>query len=235
MLQAWRPGRAISLNFPAWSLSVELFFYALFPMLFNKFYKKFSFTKNAFWIIVIFIASQIILHVLLYSSFYKGYPSRSHDFIFYFPLMHLNEFLLGNLAGLYFLTYKKPKNYNWQIIILIVLLLFALKFKTSINYHNGMLAFIFVPLIILISANKSKITEFFKHKTLIFLGEISFGLYILQVPIFKSSYMVLNYVGVKKPIVLFSLSLVLLIIISALSFKYIESPLRKKIRNLKLK
>ena len=40
MIQSWVPSKALTVNFPGWSLSVELFFYALFPFLLNYVYSK---------------------------------------------------------------------------------------------------------------------------------------------------------------------------------------------------
>ena len=40
MLQSWIHNKALTLNYPGWSLSVELFFYLTFPLLFNYFYSK---------------------------------------------------------------------------------------------------------------------------------------------------------------------------------------------------
>lgn len=45
LLQSWIPERAMSLNFPSWSLSVELLFYVTFPFLFNYVYRTNSFPK----------------------------------------------------------------------------------------------------------------------------------------------------------------------------------------------
>jgi peptidoglycan/LPS O-acetylase OafA/YrhL len=39
-LQSWIPKDALTLNFPGWSLSVEMFFYLLFPFLLPLFYPK---------------------------------------------------------------------------------------------------------------------------------------------------------------------------------------------------
>ena len=38
--QAWIPSKAMSFNTPAWSITVEWFFYLCFPFLFNRFYKR---------------------------------------------------------------------------------------------------------------------------------------------------------------------------------------------------
>ena len=38
--QAWIPAKAMSFNTPAWSITVEWFFYLCFPFLFNRFYKR---------------------------------------------------------------------------------------------------------------------------------------------------------------------------------------------------
>lgn len=232
MVQAWIPGKALSFNTPGWSLSVELFFYVSFPILFNVFYSKWTIKKTFIIILLFFIASQIILHWLINSSFYSGSPSKSHDFIFYSPIMHLNEFLIGNISGLIFIKRKKRKNYDWRILGLFTLLLLLLKFINGINFHNGMLAFVFVPLIVLISSNDGIITKIFSNKHLVFLGEISYGLYILQKPVYDWVNELLKYLNVDNSIIIFYSSLIVLIIISAMSYKYIESPLRKRINRI---
>ena len=40
LFQSWIPGKGLVINFTAWSLSVEFFFYAMFPFLTNWIYKK---------------------------------------------------------------------------------------------------------------------------------------------------------------------------------------------------
>ena len=53
MLQAWVPGKALTVNFPGWSLSVELFFYISFPILFNYFYKD-GYRKSIAYFVLFF-------------------------------------------------------------------------------------------------------------------------------------------------------------------------------------
>jgi peptidoglycan/LPS O-acetylase OafA/YrhL len=234
MLQAWIPGEALSFNSPGWSISVELLFYALFPFIFNTFYRPKSFKINAIIIVSVFIISQIIFHYLLYSSFYTKQPSKPHDFVYYFPLMHLNEFLLGNLAGLYFIKYLKPKNYDWSIILLLFILIISLKLESRISYHNGALAIVFIPLILLIACNTGRITKLLKQKQLVFLGKISFGIYILQMPIIKYTNGALKTFGIQSTTVIVYSTLIILILVAAIIYKYLENPLRHRIRKMTL-
>ena len=234
MIQSWFPGYALSFNSPGWSLAVELFFYLSFPLLFNRFYKTYALKKTALGIVIIFIISQALLHIFLNSEFYEGYPSKSHDFIYYFPVMHFSEFLIGNLTGLIFIKGIKEKNYDWAIVGLIVLFGMLLKFNPNVNLHNGMLAIVLVPLIILISSNNGGLTNFFSGKVFVFLGEISYGIYILQKPVYVWVSGIMSYLKIESSTLVFYISLVTLIICSAISYTYIEVPIRNKINKIRI-
>jgi peptidoglycan/LPS O-acetylase OafA/YrhL len=111
-----------------------------------------------------------------------------------------------------------------------------LSLKLSIDFHNGVLAIVFVPLIILISANNGNLTRLFNHRLFIFLGEISFGMYILQVPTFLwVSRFVRKIIHISNPTIIFYVSLSVLIIFASISYKYFETPLRKLINKVHLK
>lgn len=234
LIQSWFPGFAGSFNSPGWSLAVEMFFYISFPFLFNHFYKKYDIKKLVIPILIIFIGSQIALHVLRFSSFYTGFPSKSHDFIFYFPIMHLSEFLIGNLAGILFLKGIKSRNYDLPIVILILFVSVLLKINTSINFHNGMLAIFFVPLIILVAANNGFITRISNNKTLVFLGEISYGIYILQKPVYTWVNGIMKYFKINNTFIIFYATLIVLILFSVISYKFLETPLRKIINKKRM-
>lgn len=233
MIQSWFPGKALTINIPGWSISVEFFFYCVFPLLFNFFYKRYNFkvifiSGALFWIL-----SQIVYH-LFYWEILKYSNFRD---VMYFPILHLNTFIIGNLAGLYFIDHfhTKQASYSKHILILILILIGILKFPIGLDYHNGFLAIIFAFLILLISLNKDKMKDFFSNKVFVFLGEISYGIYILQVPIWIifSDYRMDKYLGLNKVTdftTSFLIRLTLLFLISAIGYLCIEKPLRKVIR-----
>jgi peptidoglycan/LPS O-acetylase OafA/YrhL len=240
MLQAWFPDKALTVNYPGWSLSVELFFYISFPILFNYFYKDGYKKTTAIFIILFWFLSQLVFHYFLKENSFNLNPYSKLD-VYYNPLLHFNEFLIGNLAGLFFLKKLKIKtgNYSIHIILLIILLLLFLKFPFGLEYHNGFLSIVFVPLIILFSLNRGILNDILNRKLFIFLGEISFSIYILQRPVWKliSTHALEKYIGLDKVAdftLMFFIRFLILILISLLSFVYFETPVRNKIKKMQL-
>lgn len=235
-IQSWVPGKALSFNRPGWSLSVEMFFYLSFPFLFNHIYKKYDYKKLIIPILLFWALSQMLVHAGLYSSFYKGFPSQSHDMLFYFPLMHFNEFLLGNLAGLAFLhrRQKKHANTDWHLLLVFGILCVWLKFNHYFVLHNGLLMLVFIPIIISTAVNNGFIAKLFNQKICVFLGEISYGIYILQIPVYKWCTDILSKIKITNETSVFYISLISLLITASLSYLYVETPLRNMIKRWKI-
>jgi peptidoglycan/LPS O-acetylase OafA/YrhL len=241
MLQAWIPGYPLTLNAPGWSLSVEAFFYICFPFLLVIIYKT-GLRKIAIPALVFWLATQVI-HTLLLNSAYYQPMNHVHDFIYYNPLMHLNAFILGILAGVIFKkqggAVQRLAAYSAPGIIvtsLLLALLLASREQLSsllgfkIDFTNGQIAPLFLLFIFFLALDKGIIARIFSNKWLVLLGEASFSLYILQRPVHGIyEKLIGNRVDLSEQ-AHFYLYLVFLIIVSILSFKLFETPVRKYIR-----
>lgn len=233
-LQSWIPGEAMILNFPGWSISVEFLFYLLFPWLYNYLYSK---GNKSIWIItvIIWIITQVFCNLYSASSYYQGPHTESHELLYYFPLMHINEFLAGNLAGLYFVKNSGQKNYDVPVVIIFGLLLLSLIFL-PLFYHNGLMGILFIPLIILISRNNGVLTKIFSLKPLQYLGEASYAVYITHIPVLYILRELLKQGNYNFSIdIVFGIYIVLLVITCILFYQFIEKPLRDYLKSLKLR
>lgn len=230
MLQSWVPDKAMTVNVPAWSLSVEWFFYVSFPFLLNYVYQRISFKKLGISIMVFFILSQI-----LFNAFIRVFP-RFGLYFMYNPLFHLNSFVVGNFVGLYFITHKPISSAKLYIgLLLSVISIAAINYlsKGWVIFTNGLFLIVFVPLLLIFAYNYSPISNIFRKKFLQYLGEISYGIYILQFPLYFFFTALLTFSGHKINSLLFIVYLCLLILASAFSYNYIEKPLRDRIKNIR--
>ncbi|NML69363.1 acyltransferase [Chryseobacterium sp. RP-3-3] len=233
-LQSWIPGKAMILNFPGWSISVEFLFYLIFPLLHNYFYSK---KNKSIWVagIVLWVITQVFSYLYEASPSYKGPHTESHEFLYYFPLMHVSEFLVGNLAGLFFVKNFKQKNYDIPVILIFAATMLSLIF-VPLFYHNGLMALLFIPLIILISRNNGFVTKLFSLKPLEYLGEASYAVYITHIPILYILREVLKWQKYKLDInSIFWVYLAVLILTSMLFYQFIEKPLRDYLKKLNIR
>ncbi len=240
LLQSWIPGYPITLNTPGWSLSVEAFFYLCFPFLLIWVYKR-GLRSLTYLAVAMWLITQVILLIVLNSEAYAP-KNLSHDFIYYNPLMHLNQFVLGLVCGVYLKKNQaNESNSNsgfWLLISFVVMFILIwgrphLESMLGIKlaFTNGLLAPVFLAIIIFLAKHKGYITKLFSYPLLILLGEASYSLYILQKPVY-GIYDRLVTPRINLPDTAhFYLFLFLLILISIASYKFLETPMRKLINN----
>ncbi len=240
LLQSWVPGYPITLNTPGWSLSVEAFFYLCLPFLLIWVY-KFGVRSLVIFGISLWLATQVVLLISLNSSLYAP-KTLLHDFIYYNPLMHLNSFIAGLVVGIFFkhnAPTSQKKDYTVWIVLsfLIIFILIwsrphienLLGYKIALT--NGLLAPAFLFFIVILAKDRGLFSRLLSHPWLILLGEASYSLYILQKPIHGLYDKIIVPRLLLSDTQHFYIFLLLLILISIASYHYLETPMRKFIRN----
>jgi peptidoglycan/LPS O-acetylase OafA/YrhL len=240
LLQSWIPGAALAWNPPAWSLSVEAFFYLLFPALIIWLARK----RPASWFqiaLVSWIVSLAItfLYVWLRPDGVAFVDDNSTlnwlSALNFNPLVRLPEFLLGACCGFLFLRGKIDQKWATPLI-LAGLAYFAVIIATAnrIPYpilHDAALTPAFAAIIFGI-AFRPKWTRVLEIAPLILLGEASYSFYLLHSSLIG---MIFNPTGqpLHPSVPRFILGLVIPVGISILVFKLIEQPARRKLRGKK--
>lgn len=229
LIQSWIPGYPLRLNYPGWSLSVETFFYLAFPLIFNYVFKRCKLWVSTIGLLIVYVIIHYIIYQSLNSDFYKGPHTNSHDLLFYFPVSNLGEFLLGCLLGLWFL--KIPAKYfkAYDVVIIGVFLLTLWLIGAGVNFI--FISPLFTLIILFLSLNTGFITRLFSKKVFVSLGEISYGVYILQVPVygylafFNSKAHILSKHGS------FYVGFGALILVSYFAYEMMERPLSNYIKS----
>ena len=244
LLQAWLPPYPNTLNYPGWSLSVEAFFYLIFPLLLWLSYRL-TFRTNAI-LISFFWGASLAGHTYLLNTFYTGFPSFSYDILFYNPVFHLNAFLLGCLGGRWFVEIASQKHAQTipnlltlaGSFVLICLSLLYLKdlpkmagFNIKLGLANGSLAPLFLLAIATLARDESGFAQTLRRPWLVLLGDASYTLYILQFPVHTAYKQYIETHFTQWPNEFhFWAYLLLLIVLSIATFLLIEVPLRTAIQ-----
>ena len=230
--QAWTPWTAWNWNYPAWSVSVEVFFYLLFPWLGVRLarLKQTSVLPLAGLLWILALLAPFLLWIIKGTT---GQPSRTDHLqmaVEFTPLLRLPEFAMGILLGrAYVLGRFQRLNGNLLTTVAFVAILTILAFCPNLPHPllaNGLLAPLFALLIVGLALGGGPLAWFLARPFTVTLGEASYGIYILQIPLALLIKRPPPYYSVK----MLCLYCALLVLCSLLSWRFVESPLRKKIR-----
>ncbi|NKB22703.1 MAG: acyltransferase family protein [Alphaproteobacteria bacterium] len=237
-LKAWFPGAHGAINGPAWSLCVEAFFYAVFPLILivlKYFRPKVAtfFTITAF----IYVLTQVVILNLMNLPKYPDLGNLAINF----SLSHFCSFLIGIFVGYVVLTHRDYASFGsgifWTIAPTIVVALII--YDMHDGAHPGFLgldfnkASFFSPVagfvILLVVNSKNACHRLFAGSFWRGLGEASYAIYILQVPManfFKRFVWSSEDLGKDYNFYFFSITLILF---SLLIFYSYETYAKRKI------
>ncbi len=189
-IQRWLYGGSI--NFPAWTISIEFFFYMIFPFTVTWLANT-SIKKVAALVITVFIFSLIITTTIGLFFVNRQYSKSANMVIGTFyrhPIFEYAIFLLGNFCGVCFvrnISFGITKNILHVILVITSLgvisgVIFLLPAPNPL-IAAGILAPVYFVFITSICRLQGGFEKMLSNKLFIFLGNISFGIYIFQIPV----------------------------------------------------
>ncbi|WP_394210612.1 acyltransferase family protein [Enterovibrio calviensis] len=203
-----------------WSLGVEEQFYILFPIVALISYFNF---RNYFPHLVVVLS----LCSLIFSHFIQA---SNPDFNFYILFSRFWELAIGSILALMELNGRKPseshqsKFFSILGFVLIVFSIGSFDNNTPHPSFQTLIPIFGVCLMILNSSSKDHIGRFLGSKPLVFIGLISYSLYMWHFPIFSFFRYGSTGIGYLDKIFLIFLTFFL----SVLTFYMVEKPLRSE-------
>jgi peptidoglycan/LPS O-acetylase OafA/YrhL len=225
MVQAWNPFHREwtgAWNYPAWSLSVEAFFYLWFPFI----QKRIS--RIADGSLSLFIYAMAVLSVFAHTPIQGLGTSGSHLEGLVLPIYRLPEFLLGVGLGNRFLRMGATSHstfFTYLAAAAVIILLGA-----PIGPWVSLVVVPFAALLLELADSRNHLGGLLSSPIMILLGGASYSVYLLQAP-FRDWVRVLSehfphaIARLATPV-----TPILLVLFSILVFKTWEEPSRRAIR-----
>jgi len=224
LLQAWVVTLR-GINNPNWSLSVEAFFYLIFPAIGVALWKL---RGAALWLAAaaLYFGGQLIVTFAA-----RHIAGSTPQFL---AFLHPETFALGILLASFQVRSSgkttgartSPALINTVAISALFafwLVVYFYNRMPTVNMYDGLLAPIFACVIWAFSHSDWWPAKILSALWLVVLGEASFGLYLIHMPVLH----VFEHMGWNRIPMLYPVYLALCIALSVLSFYYFETPMRK--------
>ena len=210
---------------PNWSLSVEAFFYALFPLLLLWLARQ----RNGSLLVISGITYCIGLAAIVVAS----HAFLRLDTVKFSPLLHLHEFVEGMCIGICAARLSPGTLRTLERASPVMLAICAASFILFVTLswhmlsmftliHDGLLSPLFLLLIVSLNYGDSFIHRALSDRRFVLVGEASYGLYLWHIPLWHVAKMIPG----GQNIWLYPLFVAGAIAFSVLSLQLLERPAR---------
>jgi peptidoglycan/LPS O-acetylase OafA/YrhL len=226
LLQGWTTSLGVGWNTPAWSLSCEFFFYLCFPLLF-LWLRRGRLSRTFAALAVSFVTPVLLTHA--------GVPAE------WKPIHHLSDFLAGIAAARIYVAVARSGVKSISLGLPVYLPSFAIGAAviawpqflngTPINL-NTVLRPVNAALLIGLACGGGFLARALSGKIIGYLGEASYSMYILHVPLlwWYSRYTFHRW-GSAPPTWTGFLFIGAVIAVSIVAFEFVETRWNRRIRN----
>ena len=236
LIQAWIPQLfAYWNNGGSWSISVEAFFYILFPFLMNRLMKM---RNEKLYLLLIFLYTLASIPGISFFLF----ANQPGFVIFYaIPIFRLSEFILGVIGGLIFARGVRISMPGVAVVICIATFYLYLGYGPDFGFVFVADNWIVVPIWSLLifscaSLRKGYIYNVMSNKILNHLGQISYSFYSFQALIVLTMIdhhdsLTIKFPLLKNNYILCFITFLILILCSFISFTLLEKKFRVYLNN----
>lgn len=254
---AWLPayGSGFALNSVSWSISVELFFYALFPLLIRLSSRRLMglFAANVGLVggIILFISAAGISgrpDPAADPFWYKSMVPTGNAILLFFPPVRLIEFVAGILTYRAFTVFRLTGKSVWiaQAASAVVLLGYMTQHNSVIQFIDANMssaaaqayrqfgAFpLFALTVFVFSHQSGPISRVLSLRPLVFLGEISFAFYMVHQIVLRFLAQHWTLLGLSDRLAAASLAFVLSLALATALFYCVEKPTLSWIKSVR--
>jgi len=192
-LQAWTGtlGEAYAFNAPGWSISVEFFLYACFPLFVWVLGPALRRPRNVAAVLLVVVCGMAVttgyFYVKGYAALPPDDPSSSHRWLFRNPLCRMGDFLLG-MGTARFLALRAPipeRLLRWGgllgVVLIVAIMCWPAHVYSAVSWDVSY-ALPATALIFCLAATPSSLgSRWLATKPLLLLGEASYALYLCHV------------------------------------------------------
>lgn len=200
-----------------WTLAVEMQFYFILPLLLLL-------IKNRKLLSTVLIVLTAVCIAYGTYNVYNGQAGKM-----YFSLIaRMPEFLIGVLAAtlnLRNLSFVKSNSLILSGVGLFAILVCGFLFNEGLPFPGIITLIPCIATVLILIGSNNKINDFFANKTLVYIGEISYSVYLWHWPVM--AFLRYNNDSYELPIQDKIIATILTIILSLISYYLVERSLRK--------